>query len=100
MAMRCLGRAGFFAAAFAGVARAFVVTALRAVGRVAALVPLHFFFTADCAALRDAGFFLDLAMNVLPLLLWREASTDPDIRGWAKRSGPTSRHDDRSQFSL
>ncbi|MGY4452759.1 hypothetical protein ACVWZR_007419 [Bradyrhizobium sp. i1.3.1] len=65
MAMRCLGRAGFFGAAFAGVVRAFAFTALRAEDRATALAPLRF-FTAAWVALRD---FVFLAMGRLPVVM-------------------------------
>src|SRR6516225_8289738 len=87
MAIRCFGRAGFFAVVLAVVARAFDFTALRAEGRAADLAPLRFFI-AVWAALRDfvvllAFLLVFLAMGRLPVVMM-EASTETVFVGWKK----------------
>src|SRR3954449_11083211 len=75
MAMRCFGRAFLAGLAFAAVTPlAFDLMVLRAEDLAAVLWPDHFFFTAGCAAARDATFFL--AMGASLFCLWREANTE------------------------
>src|SRR6266545_6113799 len=74
MAMRCFGRA--FLAGFdlaAATPLAFLIV-LRAEDLAAVLWPDHFFFTAGCAAARDATFFLAICASLF--CLWREANTE------------------------
>src|SRR3954468_22051239 len=74
MAMRCFGRAFLTGLAFAAATPlAFDLTVLRAEDLAAVLWPDHFFFTAGCAAARDATFFL--AMGASLFCLRREANT-------------------------
>src|SRR6266545_4932214 len=64
MAMRCFGRA--FLAGFdlaAATPLAFLIV-LRAEDLAAVLWPDHFFFTAGCAAARDATFFLAMGASL------------------------------------
>src|SRR5262252_1577326 len=77
--MRCLGRAFGLAV----VVRPLDLMALRAEGLAALRRPVHFFFTAGCAAVRDAAF--RLAMCALPFLVDRERLAQILIFvGWAK----------------
>src|SRR6266511_6497573 len=79
MAMRCFGRA--FLAGFdlaAATPLAFLIV-LRAEDLAAVLWPDHFFFTAGCAAARDATFFL--AMGASLFCLWRKANTNSVPQG-------------------
>src|SRR6266403_1124484 len=64
MAMRCFGRAFLAGLAFAGTPLAFDLMVLRAEDLAAVLWPDHFFFTAGCAAARDATFFLAMGASL------------------------------------
>src|SRR6266403_4122835 len=65
MAMRCFGRAFLASLAFAaGTPPAFDLMVLRAEDLAAVLWPDHFFFTAGCAAARDATFFLAMGASL------------------------------------
>src|SRR5262249_26257247 len=61
MAMRCFGRAFDLAAVLAAPVRPFDLMALRALGLAALRKPVHFFFTAGCAAGRDVAFCLAIS---------------------------------------
>ena len=86
MAMRCFGRA--FLAGYdlaAATPLAFDLMVLRAEDLAAVLWPDHFFFTAGCAAGRDATFFLAISAS---LFVCRGRLTQNFFVGWAKRSVP------------
>src|SRR3954453_6370863 len=87
MAMRCFGRAFLTGLAFAAdTPLAFDLTVLRAEDLAAGLWPDHFFFTAGCAAARDATFFLAMGAS---LFVCGGRLTQNFFVGWAKRSVPT-----------
>src|SRR6478736_3032696 len=85
--MRCFGRAFLTGLAFgAATPLAFDLIVLRAEDLAAVLWPDHFFFTAGCAAGRDATFFLAISAS---LFVCRGRLTQNFFVGWAKRSVPT-----------
>src|SRR5436189_2947976 len=63
MAMRCFGRLAALGFA-ADAPLAFDLMVLRAEDLAAVLWPDHFFFTAGCAAARDATFFLAMCASL------------------------------------
>src|SRR5204863_8963763 len=82
MAMRCFGLAfltGFDLAA--GAPLAFDLMVLRAEDLAAVLWPDHFFFTAGCAAARDATFFLAMCAS---LFVYGGGLTQNFFVRWAK----------------
>src|SRR5215203_5444700 len=87
MAMRCFGRAFLTGLAFAADTPLVLdLTVLRAEDLAAVLWPDHFFFTAGCAAARDATFFLAMGAS---LFVCGGRLTQNFFVGWAKRSVPT-----------
>src|SRR3954469_18208802 len=86
MAMRCFGRAFLAGLAFAAATPlAFDLMVLRAEDLAAVLWPDHFFFTAGCAAARDATFFLAMGAS---FFVYGERLTQNFFVGWGKRRVP------------
>src|SRR5947208_9904540 len=95
MAMRCFGLAfltGFDLAA--GAPLAFDLMVLRAEDLAAVLWPDHFFFTAGCAAARDATFFLAMGAS---LFVCDGRLTQNFFAGWAKAHLRRDHHQERDR---
>src|SRR3954470_17766086 len=96
MAMRCFGRAFLAGLALAAATPlAFDLMVLRAEDLAAVLWPDHFFFTAGCAAARDATFFLAMGAS---LFVCEARLTQNFFVGWAKARLRRAHHQERDRI--